>query len=471
MPHHIAVSELNATTLEILNTIRDNASLRYQDSVPAVTSLDEVAQVGQVLYGTPALANEFLSALINRIALVRVQSRTYNNPLRILKKGYLEFGETVEEVFVNIARVREFSAEKAAARELKRTPPNVRSAFHVKNWDVQYPVTIERIELKKAFMSETGVMDLVERIMQSVYNAANYDEYLLTKYLMIKGINAGAAKPLAVDISGGLTAAATAFRATSNKFTFYNNQYNLSGVTTFTPRENQVIIMSSEFNARFDVEVLAAAFNMERAEFMGRLILVDDFTTFDNDRWSEIREGSNQVEAVTSAELANMANVVAMIADEDWFQLYDNSAVFLDTQVAAGKYWNYFYSVEKTISYSPFSNAAVFVTSASDLPEIPEDITASVVSKVIGETGTILTFSFEGENNRKHDSIRLQQTEALTTAGIAVIPEGGVIIPAAKTATTITLVAELAGSVYTAATTITAAADVGDTVTLSLPQE
>ena len=68
-----------------------------------------------------------------------------------LKKGYLEFGETVEEVFVNIAKAREFSVEKAAAREFKRTLPDVRSAFHCMNWKVQYPVTIQDEDLRMAF--------------------------------------------------------------------------------------------------------------------------------------------------------------------------------------------------------------------------------------------------------------------------------------------------------------------------------
>ena len=45
-----------------------------------------------------------------------------------------------------------------------------------------------------------------------------------------------------------------------------------------------VIFMDADFNAEFDVDVLSAAFNMEKADFMGRLFLIDDFTSFDNER-------------------------------------------------------------------------------------------------------------------------------------------------------------------------------------------
>ena len=143
MAKRVAVSTLQASTLDILNVIRQNASAQYQDLVPEVTDVKNVCRVGDVFQGYPALANEFLNALVNRIALVRVKSAVFNNPYARLKKGFIEYGETVEEIFVNIATVREFSVEKAAAREFKRTIPDVRTAFHMMNWKVQYPVTIQ----------------------------------------------------------------------------------------------------------------------------------------------------------------------------------------------------------------------------------------------------------------------------------------------------------------------------------------
>ena len=161
MPKRIAITSLNARTIDILNVIRANASAEYQSLVPEITSENDIPRVGEVLYGYPAMANQLINALVNRIAAVRVKSATFNNAYAELKKGYLEFGETVEEVFVNIAKAREFSAEKAEARELKRTLPDVKSAFHTMNWRVQYPVTIQDEDLRMAFLSVNGVQDLI----------------------------------------------------------------------------------------------------------------------------------------------------------------------------------------------------------------------------------------------------------------------------------------------------------------------
>ena len=88
MPRRVAVSTLNATTMDILNVIRQNASYDYQQNVPEVTKTTDIPKVGEVIYGTPAFANQFINALVNRIAIVRMQSATFNNPYAILKKGY-----------------------------------------------------------------------------------------------------------------------------------------------------------------------------------------------------------------------------------------------------------------------------------------------------------------------------------------------------------------------------------------------
>ena len=434
MAKRIAISTLNASTLDILNTIRANASYEYQSLVPEVLTEHDIPAVGEVLYGYPALANQFINALINRIALVKVKSATFNNAYAQLKKGYLEFGETVEEVFVNIAKAREFSAEKAEAREFKRTLPDVRSAFHTMNWRVQYPVTIQDEDLRMAFLSAQGVQDLIAKIVDSVYTGAEYDEYLLFKYLMIKAIAKGQMYPISIGDGSDLKDAAVQFRGASNNLTFIKTQYNVSGVHTNTDKASQVIFMDSIFNAQFDVNVLASAFNMDKADFMGRLHLIDDWTTFDNDRFSIITANSDMLEPVTDAELALMANVKAVLCDEEWFQVYDNQNKFTEKYVASGEYWNYFYNVWKTVSSSPFSNAIVFVTSnATITPPASLDFTVgSMTGDATADTFTLVaddsTASLVNAGKGK-----FVQTKDDTENGIAVHPYGAWVVPKKET--------------------------------------
>lgn len=462
MARRVTGTSLNARTIDILNVIRSNATAEYQELVPKIDKASDIPAVGEVLFGYPALANQFLNALVNRIALVRVKSATFNNMYADLKKGYLEFGETIEEVFVNIAKAVEFSSEKAEARELKRTLPDVRSAFHCINWRVTYPVTIEDEQLRMAFLSAEGVTDLIANIVDSVSRANEYDEYLLFKYLIIKAVAHGKMKPVSVNASN-ISNMAISFRSISNQFEFLSPNYNISGVHTNTKKEDQYIFMDADFNARFDVSVLASAFNMDKANFMGNLKLIDSFTTFDNARFDVIRANGTQIEEVTAEELALMKDVKAVIVDKEWFQFYDNQLKFTEKYVASGEYWNYFLHSWKTVSSSPFSNAVAFVTTTSTLSATPDTIEATVetfsenADKDNGANSIALTTTLEG--------VKFKQTEALTKLGVAVHPYGLIMYnPAVEAPTQFALECEYNGVTYKGTLTST---DVGTTVTLS----
>lgn len=463
----VAQTTLNASTIDILNVIRQNAGFEYQNAVPKVTKETDIPAVGEIIYGTPALANTFINALVNRIALVRVQSATFNNPYSILKKGYIEFGETVEEIFVNIAKVVQYSPEKGEEREFKRTLPDVRSIFHVINWRAVYPVTIQDDALKQAFLSLDGVTNLIASIVDQVYTAAEYDEFLLFKYLLIKSISHGKMKPESIGDGTNPKEAAKAFRGVSNLLTFMKDDMNEAGVLTSTPKDRQVIFMDAKYNAEFDVEVLASAFHMEKADFMGRLFLIDDFTSFDNKRFEEIRKESTGLEEVTAGELALLNDVKAVILDENWFQVYDNNNKFTEKYVASSLYWNYFYHTWKTVSYSPFSNAVVFVKDTATTT-VPESLTCEITGKDTSNDATVFTLNAEVDGaSLEPNTAQFIQTPEMTEKLIAVQKYGALIIPARAAAEAITLKVDIDGTTYTATSTINAASEVGSTVTLN----
>lgn len=466
MPRKIVKTKLDTSTVKLLNTIRQNASLEYQQLVPKITKNTDIPAVGDVIYGNPSLSNQFLGALMNRIALVQVQSATFNNAYAMFKKGYLEYGETVEEVFVNITKANIFNPENAEAEEFKRTLPDVRSAFHTMNWRVKYPITIQDDDLRQAFLSVDGVQDLIARIISAVSTAAEYDEFLLFKYLLIKSITKGELYP--VPVGSTMAEAATTFRATSNKVPFMSSTYNEAAVSNTLPKERQNIFMDADFNAKFDVEVLSAAFNMDKADFVGRLHLIDDWASFDNARFDIIRSQSDGLEEVTDEELAIMAKVKAVLVDSEWFQVYDNLSKMTEKYVASGLYWNYFFHTWKTISHSPFANAIVFVDDSEDTA-LPEDITVEVTGKEITESATVLTLGVEVDGAALVGGrYNFVQDKTSTQNGIAIHPYGAVIIPADKNSVEITLELLVNGVEYKADSTISHAQAVGNTVTMSL---
>lgn len=437
MAHIVAQSKLNASTIDILNVIRENASLEYQNAVPKVSNVDDIVKVGQIIYGTPAFQNQFVSALVNRIGYVMVNSATFNNPYSILKKGVLDYGELIEDVFIGLAKVVEYDPSKAESREFARTFPDVRSAFYKVNWRVMYPLTVQDADLEMALLSNGDVTSFITKLINSIIVAQEYDEFLLFKYLIIKAVAHGKMYPEAVN-GADLKSVAERFKSIRNKTKFMRREYNEAGVRNNIEDGKLAIFLDADFDASFDVNVLASAFNMDKADFIGRRFLIDDFTTFDNERWEIIRqntivemkdESQGVIEPVTDEELALMANVKGVMVDTDWFQVYDKKSIMKEKEVASGLYWNYFYHNWKILAHSPFANAIVFVDNSQTIAPA-NSFTAEVtdVSTVKG-VSVINLIADDSTASFSPTDVQYVQTEDLTTDGVAVQKFGSYIVP------------------------------------------
>ena len=478
MAHLVAQTKLNASTIDILNVIRENASLEYQSKVPVVSNVDDIVKVGQIIYGTPSFQNQFVSALVNRIGLVLANSASFNNPYRDLKKGVLDYGELIEDIFVGIAQVVEYDPSKAESREFARTFPDVRSAFYKVNWRVMYPLTIQDSDLEMAFLSNGDVAGFITRLIDSIITANEYDEFLLFKYLIIKAVAHGKMYPIAVD-GTDLKSVASEFKATRNKTKFMKRDYNEAGVRNNIADEDLCIFMDADFDAKFDVNVLASAFNMDKADFLGRRYLIDDFTTFDNERWEIIRQNTiiemkgetaqngGVIEPVTDEELALMANVKGVMLDEQWFQVYDKKSIMKEKEVASGLYWNYFYHNWKILAHSPFANAIVFVDNSATI-DVPATFTAEVtdVSTVKG-VSVINVLADDETASFSPTDVQYVQTEGLTEDGVAVQRFGSYIVPKTALESSYVLEATIKGTKYTSASTNVGGLAQGDSVTFT----
>ena len=369
-------SKVTMTTnaINIVNAIRNNNSNYYKDYVPAITDISELRQIGKIIMDVPALQNEFLSCLINRIAIVRITSKMFDNPWAKFKKGFLEYGEVIEEVFVDLTRVFEFDPATAEDTLFKRVPPDVRAAFHVMNYQKFYKVTIERQRLAKAFLSAGGMNDLITYIMTSIYTSASYDEFLTMKYMLGRNILNGRMFPVEIPAvsNANMTDIVAEVKGISNLMEFPERKYNPAHVFQHTDKDNQYLIINAKFDAQMDVNVLASAFNMSKAEFDGHRVLIDSFGKLDNERLAELFADDPNYVAITSEEAEALDSLPLCLVDENFWMIYDNLNEFREVENGQGLYWNYFYHQWKTFSTSPYSNAVLFV------PETPAVVSVEV---------------------------------------------------------------------------------------------
>ena len=384
MPTKPRIVTMTNSSVDVLNAIRNNASINYQNYVPVATSDPEsIREIGAIIMDFPNLQNEFLSALINRIGRVILTSKLYENPLAMFKKGMLDFGETVEEIFVDIAKPFEYDPAVAETNIFKRQTPDVHSAFHVLNYQKFYKATIQQNDLRKAFLSWSGVDELIAKIVDAMYTAANYDEFLTTKYMLARHILKGQLYPVSVGTVNPANAkgVVTTIKGVSNTIEFPARRYNLAGVQTYSLKDSQYILMNSKFDALIDVEVLASAFNMSKAEFMGRRVLVDGFGNLDVDRLDELFADDPNYVQPTSAEMTALNSIPCVIVDKDYFMIFDQLFEFTEQYNGEGLYWQYWYHTWKVFSVSPFANALVFTVGTPDVTGVTvSPATATVIA-------------------------------------------------------------------------------------------
>ena len=364
MPTKPHIVTLTNSSVDILNVIRNNASQNYKDYVPVATAdAESIREIGAVIMDYPNLQNEFLSALVNRIGRVLITSKMYDNPWAMFKKGMLEFGETIEEIFVNIAKPYQFDPQVAESTVFKREIPDVRSAFHIMNYQKYYKATIQNDQLRQAFLSWQGITDLIAKIVDAMYTGANYDEFQTMKYMLAKRILNGQLYPVTIPTvqTDNMKSIVSTIKSVSNKFEFMSSKYNLAGVQTHTKKAEQYLLVNSKFDAEMDVEVLASAFNMDKAEFAGHRVLVDSFGDLDIERLNLLFADDPTYTEIGEADLQALDSIPAIIVDKDYFMIFDNFYNFTEQYNGEGLYWNYWYHVWKTFSISPFANNALFI--------------------------------------------------------------------------------------------------------------
>lgn len=385
MPVKPSVAKLTASSADILNVIRENGTENYRNYVPKANAADasSLKEIGAIIMEMEPLKNEFLNALVNRIGRVLITSKMYDNPWASFKKGMLEFGETIEEIFVNIAKPHEFDPEVAETNVFKREIPDVRAAFHIMNYQKFYKATISNDQLRQAFLSWQGISDLIAKIVDAMYTGANYDEFITMKYMIARHITNGYMYPVSIPTvePNNMKNIVSTIKGTSNMLEFLSTKYNLAGVSTFTDKRDQFVIINAKFDAEMDVEVLASAFNMDKAQFMGQRVLVDSFGSLDVDRLDLLFADEPTYHHFTQEELTALDNIPAIIVDRDWFMIFDNFYNFTENYNGEGLYWNYWYHVWKTFSVSPFANNTIFVQGTPSVTSVTVTPATATVGK------------------------------------------------------------------------------------------
>lgn len=358
--------------VKTFNFIRNNSSEAFVNVVPSANK-DNIQTISNILFNDAyqPMLNEFVTNLINRIALTIIRNKSFNNPLAIFKKGSVPLGTDIQDIYENPAEAEEYEySNTAMAKLLTITDPDTHVAYYRRNRKDLYTKTITREGLQGAFVSWEKFEDYISAITTSLYSGNYISEFNYTKALVDGAYDNG---KVIVETVNAVTDASSAkafvkkARALYSKLKFPSSNYNaysrFSGakgnITTWTDEDRIVLIVKSDVMAEVDVEVLASAFNIDSAKLMGRIVEVD---SFEND------------------------SIQAVMCDEAWLQIYDNILRFDEFYNARVMAWNEYLHAWGTFAICPFANAVVL---ASEQPKPATAISVSNVSVVEDATATV----------------------------------------------------------------------------------
>ena len=348
---------MNEGLVTSLNAIREISSEIYHRYVPIIDSNTDIGKFAEPILTVPEVYNEFCNALVNRIVYTQFEIKSFRNPFVVLEGDRIPLGYAGQEVYVNPAKGRQYNANDFAGL-LVKYEADVKVQYQAINSDLQYPVTFSRQQLKKAFTSWGDLETFIDGLSNSLYNGAYIDEYKNTKNIIAGAYKDNKAVIQTVSaVSDEATAKAFVEKARELYLNFqlpssdYNAWAKCGGegrpVVTWTNPEDIVMIVKNNVRAKLDVNVLAEAFNMDKATLLGNILTVDNFDVYD-DEGTKIFDGSA---------------IVGMIADKSWFRI-KRQDMFMDSFYNANnRSIQYYLNLIKLYNFSLFANGVIFATS------------------------------------------------------------------------------------------------------------
>lgn len=380
-----------------------NAVLNSSDTFAAIPraqagNVETIHTIGQMIDRNKNYYNAFVDTLFNRIIMEIIQTLYFTNPLRRLKRGFLEAGDMVEEIAFRLCNPHQYDST-GDGEFPKQERPQVEANIHKINYQKYYKTTVNKKDLLRAFVSYNGMEEFVREQISILYTTAEVDEYVAMKYMIgrstLNHFIAG------IEVTGttderALKQLSAKLRATSNNMNLVKTRYNFTHVPTRSEKRQQLVIINSDVEAYMDVEVLADAFNMSKAEFADNRLMIDSFTYDDVNRMNLLFAGEEGYIPFTAAELALLNSIQAWLVDERFFMIFD--AEFEMTQFFNPEklYFNFWLHTWKVMSFSTFVNAVAFTPNVSAPTGFTLAAAPATVTK--GNTSTITaTFAF-GDN-------------------------------------------------------------------------
>lgn len=343
-----------------------------QTAIAAVTESNLIS-LGNTVLSSNTNTEAFLNALVQRIGRTIIRYRKYENKLRGMILDDFEYGAIVQKIRIAIPAAEPDESfgltDGVAVDHYKVRKPEVQQKLFVTRTPYQYCVTIQRVHLKEAFLSESAMASFISGVFGEVRNAIDLGLERLARNafnnMIAESYGATAANPKqnvvnlgtlyreinenAPDTAAGLMNDNDFLRfAVSTINTRIDmmqemsvlNTPDASALPTFTPKDRMHIYIMSNFKRRLETVVQYAAFNEMLVDVAGN----ESLTYLQN------AQSPNSISVARASDGTNIAvdNIVGLVYDRDACGCYKWDEEVATTPInAGGLYYNTFYHLKQ----------------------------------------------------------------------------------------------------------------------------
>ena len=374
--------------IDLFNNIRANATDEYKNTVPFMNYGDSISTIANPILNYEAVKSQFLTGVTNMIGLTIFKEwEEFRNPLAILKQRNLDLGVDVREIAVDILDENSYSlTDEGLADILKLDAPVAKECIHRLNRQVYFKISISDAELELAFNSWSDFDNFFVRKAEMLYMSNEIAEFKWAKELLRQTVQKGYVPTVAVSEVINETTGKEFVIAVKDcvaDFMFPSKDYNMlkamtkgaQTINTWVKPENTVLVAPQKLYNKVDVNVLASAFNLDKADFLaGNKLAVDDL-------------GYIRINTVESGDpVYKYYKLQGMIFDKHFTQIYDKKITMKNNYIASALVDQRYLHIWQTYSTSPFADVVAFVTEVNQ-SDIPSDYVFEVdIEKTVEDT-------------------------------------------------------------------------------------
>lgn len=362
------------TGQEVASAMYAMSSSNFRSTIVDPSETSSLEFMNGLLEYPDTLGVEFMN-LVTRIGKVIAHRNILTNKLAPFKMENMPLGYTMEEYFVECAKEHAYNQADAENTLFKRSLPDIKTAFYVVNRKSYYPATITDDDLRKYFVTWDGVNSLIARIVDSMYNGDNKDDYNYMKSALVTHYENGHMK---IVKTSAVTNTDTA-KELARKITEYvsyltepTNEYNAMAVTKQNDYEDIYVILNGKTNSYLNIDWLSQTFQLEFAQFKTHVLVLPTLPS------------------------TAQGNIEAIVCDSEIYRVFDQKYSVGVAYNAKGLYWNYFLHHWEGIATSRFANAIAFVSG-----DVDEKVTAIYSNPQVVKVrkGATITVPFTVQTN------------------------------------------------------------------------